>query len=110
MCPLPPTQLIREVRLAMLFVLNKGNLLLQLICTNNNIFTDFLLDCGSFENEPLENEDRSTLNSKTKHPNLENKVPKTWKRSTQDSKMKHPELENEAPKTQKRSTQISKPL
>lgn len=70
MCPLPPTQLIREVRLAMLFVLNKGNLLLQLICTNNNIFTDFLLDCGSFENEPLENEDRSP-----KHPNFKNEAP-----------------------------------
>ena len=69
MCPLPDTPLIREVRLAMLFVLNKGNLLLQLICTNNNIFTDFLLDCGSFENEPLENEDRST-----KHPNFKNEA------------------------------------
>ena len=70
MCPLPPTQLIREVRLAMLFVLNKGNLLLQLICTNNNIFTDFLLDCGIFENEPLENEDQSP-----KHPNFKNEAP-----------------------------------
>ena len=37
---------------------------------------------GSFENEALENEDRST-----KHPNLENEAPY---------------LENEAPKTQKR--------
>ena len=70
MCPHPPTPLIREVRLAMLFVLNKGNLLLQLSCTNNHIFTDFLLDCGSFENEPLENEGRST-----KHPNLKNEAP-----------------------------------
>ena len=48
---------------------------------------------GSFENEALENEDRST-----KHPNLENKAPKTRKRSTQDSKTKHPKLENEARK------------
>ena len=31
---------------------------------------DFLLDCGSFENEPLKNEDRST-----KHPNLKNEAP-----------------------------------
>ena len=30
---------------------------------------------GSFENEALENEDRST-----KHPNLENEAPKTRKR------------------------------
>ena len=83
---------------------------------------------GSFENEALENEDRST-----KHPNLENEAPKprkrstldrkrstqtrkqrplnleneapkTRKRSTQNSKTKHPNLENEAPKTRKRST------
>ena len=33
---------------------------------------------GSFENEALENEDRSM-----KHPNLENEAPKTRKRSTQ---------------------------
>ena len=36
---------------------------------------------GSFENEALDNEDRST-----KHPNLENKAPKTRKWSTKDSK------------------------
>ena len=36
---------------------------------------------GSFENEALENEYRST-----KHPNLENEAPKTRKRSTQNSK------------------------
>ena len=36
---------------------------------------------GSFENEALENEDRST-----KHPKLENEAPKTRKRSTQDRK------------------------
>ena len=36
---------------------------------------------GSFENEALENEDRSTT-----HPNLENEAPKTRKRSTQISK------------------------
>ena len=40
---------------------------------------------GSFENEALENEDRST-----KHPNLENEAPKTRKRSTH-------KLENEDP-------------
>ena len=45
---------------------------------------------GSFENEALENEDRST-----KHPKLENEVAKSRKRSTQDSKTKHPRLENE---------------
>ena len=42
---------------------------------------------GSFENE----------DPSTKHPNLENKAPKTRKRSTQDPKTKHPKLENEAP-------------
>ena len=40
---------------------------------------------GSFQNEALENEDRST-----KHQKLENEAPK---------------IENEAPKTRKRSTQ-----
>ena len=40
---------------------------------------------GSFENEALENEDRST-----KHPKLENEAPKSRKRSTQ-------KLENEDP-------------
>ena len=58
---------------------------------------------GSFENEALENEHRST-----KHPNLENEVPKSRKRSTQISKMEHPNLENEARKNRKRSTQNSK--
>ena len=48
---------------------------------------------GSFENEALENEDRSTQNSKMKHPKLENGAPKTQKRGTQNSKMKHPKLE-----------------
>ena len=43
---------------------------------------------GSFENEALENEDRST-----KHPNLENEALKTRKRNTQISKTKHPKLE-----------------
>ena len=37
---------------------------------------------GSFENEALENEDRST-----KHPNLENEAPKTRKRRPQNSKL-----------------------
>ena len=44
---------------------------------------------GSFENEALENEDRST-----KHPNLENEAPKTRKRSTQNSKTKTPKTRN----------------
>ena len=43
---------------------------------------------GSFENESLENEDRST-----KHPNLENEPLETRKRNTQNSKTKHPKLE-----------------
>ena len=43
---------------------------------------------GSFENEALENEDRSM-----KHSKLENEAPKTRKRSTQESKTKHPKLE-----------------
>ena len=53
---------------------------------------------GSFENEALENEDRST-----KHPNLENEAPKTRKRRPLN-------LENEAPKTRKRRPQNSKLL
>ena len=48
---------------------------------------------GSFENEALENEDRST---NYKHPNLENEAPKPRKRSTL-------KLENEDPKTWNRS-------
>ena len=47
---------------------------------------------GSFENEALENEDRST-----KYPNLENEVPKSRKRSTQ-------KLENKDPKNSKTKT------
>ena len=43
---------------------------------------------GSFENEALENEDRSR-----KHSNLKNEAPKTRKRSTQNSKTEHPKLE-----------------
>ena len=73
---------------------------------NNTRFT------GSFENEALENEDRST-----KHPNLENEAPKSRKRNTQNSETEHlrlekeaPKTRNEAPKTPKWSTQISKPL
>ena len=65
---------------------------------------------GSFENEALENEDRST-----KHPNLENEAPKTRKRSTLDRKRRPPNLEseapkieNEAPKSRKRRPQNSK--
>ena len=42
---------------------------------------------GSFENEALENEDRST-----KHPNLEKEAPKSRKRGTQNSKTKTPKL------------------
>ena len=58
---------------------------------------------GSFENEALENEDRST-----KHPKLENEAPKTRKRSTQISKTKHPNLENEAPYLENEDPKISK--
>ena len=47
---------------------------------------------GSFENEALQNEDRST-----KYPNLENEVPKSRKRSTQ-------KLENKDPKNSKTKT------
>ena len=61
---------------------------------SNNLgpFLERVTLVGSFENEALENEDRST-----KQPNLENEAPKTRKRSTQNSKTKHPNLENEAP-------------
>ena len=54
---------------------------------------------GSFENEALDNEDRST-----KHPNLENEAlksrneaPKSRKRSTQISKTKHPKTRKRRP-------------
>ena len=60
---------------------------------------------GSFENEALENEDRST-----KYPNLENEAPRSRKQSTQNSKTEHPNLENEAPTTRKRSTLNWKPV
>ena len=60
---------------------------------------------GSFENEALENEDRSR-----EHLNLKSEAPKIRKRSTQNSKTEHPNLENEAPKNRKRSTQNSKPV
>ena len=48
---------------------------------------------GSFENEALENKDRGM-----KHSKFENEAPKTRKRSTQESKTKHPGIENEASK------------
>ena len=54
---------------------------------------------GSFENEALENEDRSP-----KHPKLENEAPKTRKRSSQISKTKHPRSKTKHPKSRKRST------
>ena len=60
---------------------------------------------GSFENEALENEDRST-----KHPNLENEDPKSRKRSTQNSKTKTPNLENEAPYLEKEAPKSLCPL
>ena len=65
--------------------------------------TQNIILLGSFENEALENEDRST-----KHPKLENEAPKSRKRSTLDRKRSTLNLENEAPKTRKRSTQNSK--
>ena len=58
---------------------------------------------GSFQNEALENEDRST-----KHPKLQNEAPKSRKRSTQISKTKHPISKTKTPKSRKRSTQNSK--
>ena len=76
---------------------------------------------GSFENEALENEDRST-----KHPNLENEAPKTRHRSVlykHETNVNTAEIKRDneysitnrmqfkstqAPKTWKRSTQISK--
>ena len=79
---------------------------MQAICGGGGKQSELRGNSGSFENEALENEDRST-----KHPNLENEAPKSRKRSTQNSKTKHPRsktkhpnLENEAPKTRKRST------
>ena len=55
----------------------------QIICNDQirDILHFWLLKTGSFENEALKNEDRST-----KHPDLENEVPKARKK-------KHPNLE-----------------
>ena len=72
----------------------------KIICCSSQNNTRFT---GSFENEALENEDRST-----KHPSLENEAPKSRKRSTQNSETEHLRLEKEAPKTRKGSTQNSK--
>ena len=73
------------------------------VCIRSWLFTCTKLN-GSFENEALENEDRST-----KHPNLENKAPLDRKRrpldrkrSTLSRKRRPQNLENEAPKTRKR--------
>ena len=55
-----------------------------------------LLKNGSFENEALENEDRSTLKNGSFENEADSKT-KTEARSTQNSKTKHPNLENEAP-------------
>ena len=53
---------------------------------------------GSFENEALENEDRST-----KHPKLENEAPKSRKRSTLDRKRSTQNSKTKHPKTRHRS-------
>ena len=71
--------------------------------TRKTVYVQLVFSPGGFENEALENEDRST-----KHPNLENEAPKTRKRSIQISKTKHPKRENGAFKSRKRSTQNSK--
>ena len=63
------------------------------------VYIQIYREKGSFENEALENEDRST-----KHPKLENEAPKTRKRSTQISKTKHPRSKTKHPKSRKRST------
>ena len=62
------------------------------------IFFHYMV-CGSFENEALENEDRST-----KHPNLENDAPNSRKQSTENSKTKHPRSKTKTPKSRKRRT------
>ena len=80
-------------------MINKRWITLPVVYSRPFTSIEFAVDCGSFENEALENEDRST-----KQPNLENEAPKSRKRSTLNSKTKHPKLENEAPKTRKRST------
>ena len=75
-----------------------GNIILnifmiQTLCTVMQLFK------GSYFRK------RSTRKRRPKH-----EAPKTRKRSTQNSKTNHPKLENEAPKSRKRSSQISKPL
>ena len=52
------------------------------------IVTILLKGSGSFENEALENEDRSK-----KHPKLENEAPKIENEDPKISKTKHPKLE-----------------
>ena len=54
-------------------------------------FGVILLLEGSFENEALENEDRSTKHPKLENeaPYLENEAPKSRKRRPQNSKTKH---------------------
>ena len=52
---------------------------------------------GSFENEALETEARSTQISKTKHPRSKTKHPKLENEAPKISKTKHSKLENEDP-------------
>ena len=60
-----------------------------------DLFHGLYVDEGTFENEALENKDRSTKHprSKTKLPKLENEAPKNSKTKTPRSKTKHPKLE-----------------
>ena len=74
---------------SVMIALKTMNYKLQLVFVLMWVFgLEHVVPPGSYENEAIENEDRST-----KHPNLENEAPKTRKRSTQ------PWLENEAPKS-----------
>ena len=88
-------------------------------CITSNLFINVLSIClvplagiteenntfvGNFENEALENEDRSTQTSKTKHPKLENEAPWIENEAPITRKRRPLNLENEVPKTRKRST------
>ena len=61
-----------------------------------------MLHAGSFENEALENEDRST-----KHPKLENEAPKSRKRSTLSRKRSTQNSKTKTPKSRKRKLETT---
>ena len=74
---------------------------IEIVCKAYENFYKDNPPIGSFENEALENEDRSR-----KHPNLENEAPYLENEApkTRNPYGLLPKLENEAPKSRKRNT------